>query len=225
MDPTSQTHPHGCGPCYPWISNWISIHCRYWHSPLPGAALEGEAVGGIVGPKWTIQARTHPTVSQILKEIPSSDVVHFACHGLSDPTDPAQSHLLLQKGDGENETVDRLTVSALLEANTKAASWLAYLSACSTAQVKTRALVDESLHLTSAFQMAGFAHVIGSLHPADDEICVQIAKHFYSFLVNVEDGTDPDRAVAEGLNFAVLQVADKYPGSPEKWAQFIHQGA
>jgi hypothetical protein len=40
MDPTFQTHPHGCGPCYPWISNWISIHCRHWRTRCKGKDVE-----------------------------------------------------------------------------------------------------------------------------------------------------------------------------------------
>ncbi|KAG9566037.1 hypothetical protein KCU71_g6227, partial [Aureobasidium melanogenum] len=197
------------------------------HSALAGASLEEEAVRSVVGKKWTVKAKAYPTASQVLEEVLSSDIVHLACHGWSDPTDPAQSHLLLQngEGDGEDKTVDRLTVSALLEANTKAASWIAYLSACSTAEVKMRALADESLHLTSAFQLAGFAHVIGSLRPADDAICVQVATHFYSYLVENENRRDRNRAVAEALNFAVRQIAKEHPDNPEIWAPFIHLGA
>lgn len=88
-----------------------------------------------------------------------------------------------------------------------------------------RTLADESLHLTSAFQMAGFAHVIGSLQPADDEICVQVAKLFYSFLADVKDSTDLNRSVPEALNYAVRQIAKEHPDRPDLWALFIHLGA
>lgn len=72
--------------------------------------------------------------------------------------------------------------------------------------------------------MAGFAHVIDSLRPADDAICGQVAKHFYSFLIDKEDSIDQNRVVAEGLNYATLQVAKMHPKNPEMWAQFIYQG-
>jgi len=42
---------------------------------------------------------------------------------------------------------------------------LAYLSACSTA-VTGPELADESVHIVSAFQLAGYQHVIGTLWPA-----------------------------------------------------------
>lgn len=44
---------------------------------------------------------------------------------------------------------------------------LAFLSACTTA-VGSAGLPDEAIHLTSAFQLAGYAHVIGTLWPAAD---------------------------------------------------------
>lgn len=152
------------------------------HSALEGVSREEKAIASIVGQKCSVTPLAHPTARQVLNEIGGSSMVQFACHGHPDPLDLAQSHLLLQKENGEATTVDRLTRSALLDATTKAESWLADMSACSTAEVKMEVLADESLHLTSAFQMAGLAHVIGSLLPADDETCVQIAKHFYSFL-------------------------------------------
>lgn len=195
------------------------------HSALAGASLEADVVRGAVSKEWAVKSQVHPTASQVLEKILGSDVVHFACHGSPDPTDPSQSHLLLQKNDGEDKTVDRLTLSTLLEANAKAGSWLAYLSACSTAEIKVKSLTDESLHLTSAFQMAGFAHVIGSLRPSDDAICVQVAKHYYSFLIEEKGSKDQNRVVAEGLNYATLQVSKMHPNNPEMWAQFIHQGA
>ena len=86
-------------------------------------------------------------------------------------------------------------------------------------------LADETLHLTSAFQMAGFAHVIGSLRPADDLICVQVANFFYSSLVDSGGSKDPNRAVSEALNYAVGQVAMEHPDNPDLWAPSIHLGA
>lgn len=87
------------------------------------------------------------------------------------------------------------------------------LTACSTAEVKMQLLADETLHLTSAFQMAGFAHVIGSLRPADDLICVQVANFFYSSLVDSGGSKDPNRAVSEAL-IHVTTPGSNDSGSP-----------
>jgi hypothetical protein len=58
---------------------------------------------------------------------------------------------------------------------------LAYLSACSTAHGGTR-LTDEALHLASAFQMAGYWHVIATLWPLSDHAAATAAAAFYDYL-------------------------------------------
>lgn len=49
---------------------------------------------------------------------------------------------------------------------------LAYQSACETALTGKARLLDEAIHLTSAFQLADYPHVIGTPWPIDDEIAV-----------------------------------------------------
>ena len=56
---------------------------------------------------------------------------------------------------------------------------LAYISACSTVDIKVATLADENLHIASAFQLAGFRHVVASLWPHKDELCLEIAAKFY----------------------------------------------
>jgi hypothetical protein len=73
--------------------------------------------------------------------------------------------------------------------------------------------------------MAGYAHVIGSLRPANDAICVQVAKYFYASLIEKEDGVDQNKVVAEALNLAILQIVEGLPDNPEMWAPFVHLGA
>jgi len=187
---------------------------------LSGAKIEGEAIRDVVGKTWTFKLQEHPTALQVLNEIPRSGIVHFACHGSSDPTNPLESHLILQKGNN----IDKLTVSALLDANAGTQSWIAYLSACSTAEVRTKALSDESLHLNSAFQMIGFPHVIGSLRPANDEICVKVARYFYTSLFGLESTLKPNWTVAEALHCAIAQISREHPDHPEVWEPFIHVG-
>ncbi len=119
--------------------------------------------------------------------------------------------------------MDELTVSQISKRNTLGQTWIAYLSACSTAGVETKLLADECLHLAGGFQVAGFAHVIGSLWPANDGICVSLATSFYRCLT--KDGTKrSNRAVAEALGNAILEIRSEFP-DPELWAPFIHSGA
>ncbi|PWY96571.1 hypothetical protein BO94DRAFT_592448 [Aspergillus sclerotioniger CBS 115572] len=134
-------------------------------------------------------------------------MVHFACHGYSDPTNPTDSHLLLQKRGESGMVPDQLKVSTLLDTNVVSRAWIAYLSACSTAEVKDQSLRNESLKITNGFLAAGFSHVVGSLWSADDEVCVDMAASFYEALVRRRaSSADPNKAVAEAVRDATLQI-------------------
>jgi CHAT domain-containing protein len=102
---------------------------------------------------------------------------------------------------------------------------IAYLSACSTAEIKLHALVDESIHLASTFLLTGFPHVIGTLWPAQDTAAVEVAKEFYKELFQV-DG-ERNSSVAYGLHEAVLRLRNAEMNSLDilKWATFIHIGS
>lgn len=50
------------------------------------------------------------------------------------------------------------------------------LMACSTAEVRASRLAD-GLHPANAFQVAGFAHVMGPLWSADNDVCVRRRSH------------------------------------------------
>ena len=119
--------------------------------------------------------------------------------------------------------MDELTVSQISTRNLSGQTWIAYLSAYSTARVETKLLADECLHLASGFQVAGFAHVIGSLWRANDDICDLLAGSFYRSLTN--SGTKRSKgAVAEALRNAILEIRTESQDR-ELWAPFIHSGA
>ncbi|ROQ94229.1 tetratricopeptide repeat protein [Streptomyces sp. 2132.2] len=167
-----------------------------------------------------------PTKANVLAHLPRCAVAHFACHGTSDPADPSQSRLLLHDHAVAPLTVGSLAPVALDHAR------LAYLSACRTAAIDTADLLDEAIHLTSAFQLAGFPHVIGTLWEIDDQIAVRIARAFYDGLRTDSGRIDPDRA-ARALHSAVRRVRDGHdlpPGydrrrAPLLWAAHLHAGA
>jgi CHAT domain-containing protein len=161
----------------------------------------------------------------VLKSIAGSDIIHFACHGSSDSTKPSDSHLLLRKSSASGPVVDRLTVSDISKVETLGRARVAYLSACSTAEVKATRLADESLHIAGAFQVAGFAHVIGSLRPVDDDASIRVAKHLYEELSSTGKVQHPTQAVAAALRSAVLQLRSESPYDPSLWAAYIHSGA
>ena len=122
---------------------------------------------------------------------------HFAGHGLTDESDPTKSSLVL-----EDWKDDPLTVADFLEVDLhQNPPSLAYLSACGTSQINSDKLVDEAIHLVSAFQLAGFRHVIGTLWEVNDKICVTVARSIYTGII--ESAMD-DQSICRALHKALL---------------------
>lgn len=197
------------------VSEEAALLCGLLPEPTllmaPGAEADGMTVPG---------PETRPTKARVLKALSDSGIVHFACHGAHDPDDPSQSLLLLH--DHER---DPLTVASLAGMKTDSAQ-LAYLSACRTAFMESVELIDEAIHLTSAFQLAGFPHVIGTLWEINDEVASHMAADFYAELGGVTDqhaDLDTD-AAARALHHTVRKVRDRYPKSPYLWAAHLHAG-
>ncbi|WP_052390313.1 CHAT domain-containing protein [Streptomyces sp. NRRL B-24484] len=175
-----------------------------------------------------VSAGALPTRDHVLAQLPHCSIAHFACHGFSDPADPSRSLMLLHDFAQAPLTVGSLASVALDEAR------LAYLSACRTAAIDNSELLDEAIHLTSAFQLAGFPHVIGTLWEIDDQVAVTVASLFYAGLGAGRASPDPDRA-ARALHQAVRRVRDGYGlpphlnlnlnGAPRLWAAYLHVGA
>lgn len=169
-----------------------------------------------VMPILPVQSLLHPSCNKVLQKLSQCDMAHFACHGVSDPNDPSNSYLILQRpgeDPGSLPIADKLTVQQISD-STLGRARIAYLSACSTAENRAERLADEVIHLASGFQVAGFPHVIGSLWPSDDTVCVKVARMFYQRI-----------AVASALHDAVMEIRTRWPKQPLLWAQYIHIGA
>ncbi len=193
--------------------------------PLQGATVEASEITAAVGPSISVEPLEYPDVATVMTRLQQCDIAHFACHGVSNPVDPSESGLILQTAT-EEPRQDILNVRIACQAHLAHAK-IAYLSACSTAQNRAVRLSDEVLHVVSGFQVAGFRHVVGCLWPSDDNVCVEVAKSFYSELSqNGSIGYD-DRAVAFALHKAVVKIreSDQYRKRPLLWAQFVHFGA
>jgi CHAT domain-containing protein len=191
---------------------------------LPGVENESNSISKICDGFYACTELWEPTASAVLKSIVKSEIVHFACHGMSHVGDPSKSHLLLQKAGDSGPVVDELTVSKLLSVEDASLAWIAYVSACSTAQISASKLADEGIHISSALQIAGFAHVIGSLWRVDDGVCVKVASKFYKALIESQSQQLCNRAVAEALRSAVLNVRAQNL-ELWKWGAYIHSGA
>jgi CHAT domain-containing protein len=99
---------------------------------------------------------------------------------------------------------------------------LAYLSACETAVNANIQLLDEPIHLASAFHLAGFPRVVGTLWAISDSIAARVSQDFYDTVLAAGSGFD-DSAIA--LHHAVLEARKAARSMPSIWASFIHLGA
>ncbi|KAH6972860.1 CHAT domain-containing protein, partial [Ilyonectria sp. MPI-CAGE-AT-0026] len=172
-------------------------------NPLSNAEDERKEVHRICIEMGLHSVPLQPFRDEVLSALQDCKVFHFAGHGNSCQGDPLQSHLLLQ--DWEKSP---LTVERMMGTNVGSTSpFLAYLSACRTGQIRHEASVDESIHLMTAFQLAGFRHVVGTLWEVDDEQCVSIAKSMYEFL---QQNGIRDSSVSSGLHQALRESRDEW---------------
>ncbi|PSN70888.1 hypothetical protein BS50DRAFT_477465, partial [Corynespora cassiicola Philippines] len=160
-----------------------------------------------------------PSRNEILDTLSPFSFVHLACHGVSMLQDPSRSGIVLLNDDKDQAFI--LTVADLEKVDLEAA-FIAYLSACSTAEIGSGKLRDEAIHLTNSFQMIGFPHVIGSIWPAYDRAAGEIASGFYKGLTAAEDIT-AEGVVAKALHDAMLEFRSK-ENDVAKWGPFVHVG-
>lgn len=137
-----------------------------------------------------------PSAVQVLKQLRSYNAVHLACHGTVDNKDPSGSHLLLLKDDGSN-TVDNMTVGE----------------------------VSETIHIASAFQLAGINHILATMWNAHTQTCKEVSTNFYSILFDGQASFKGHQKVGMALHLAIKKAREKNRGQPLRWAPFIHMGA
>lgn len=179
------------------------------------------------------------TVQNVLSHLPTSHIVHFACHGKQNATAPLESGLILHGGH-------RLTVKAIMKQQIPSAS-LAFLSACETA-MGAEGLPDEAMHLAASLLFAGFRSVVATMwfvvllkffqylahctrdRSISDEDGPEVTDSFYEHLFTGSqtsriDGTQPqtiDAALALHLSVAKLRASGHC--SFIRWVPFIHMG-
>jgi CHAT domain-containing protein len=150
-------------------------------SDLPHLAQEAAAVADRLGDLWLADGAA--TRAALLREAPNYPVIHFACHGCFDPTDPLASGLDLADG--------RLTAADILR-DWRLNAELVALSGCETGQSRVHR-GDELIGLTRAFIAAGTPSVLVSLWPVADISTRLLMERFYDRLLQ---GDAPARALA-----------------------------
>lgn len=193
---------------------------------LASAKEEVETVKAMLGSAGTVSGEM-PTKQDLSDHLKDCTIFHFSGHGTSSRDNPSKSYLTLNRSSF-------LTVSDLLALKLYLKPpFLATLSACETGDLGDRALGDEGIHMISAFQLAGFSHVIGSLWSVTDGFTTAINRDIYSA---IKSKGFSDESVALSLHNALhnaRQIAsDLYRnvdpnggiGNPFLWGSFIHVG-
>jgi tetratricopeptide (TPR) repeat protein len=185
---------------------------------LPAAAAEASQLTALLqAAGTTVLSGAQATCDSVLGALPVHHVAHFACHAVSDPAEPGASHLLLH-----DHATHPLTVSSIARLHLPAAD-LAYLSACSTTVTSLR-LADEAVHLTAAFQVAGYRNVIGTLWPVGDRTATRIATEVFTFLTDSGKRPPATARTAVALHHATRRLRDEHLDLPFLWAGHIHAG-
>ncbi|MEU5554065.1 CHAT domain-containing protein [Micromonospora sp. NPDC047793] len=173
---------------------------------LASVRTEAEAVAAALTAPVVRLSDGDATRARVVHSLTGSGRAHFACHARTDPASPSDSRLDLADGPLRIRDIAALRVPR---------GNLAYLSACTTALGSGR-LPDETIHLSSAFQVAGFPTVIGTLWRVPDKPTAEMATAIYAALAT----HTPARAV----NLAARQARDRYRDNPYEWAAFVHSG-
>jgi CHAT domain-containing protein len=162
---------------------------------LPFAEYECEQIearwgGARAQVLWREQGTRHA----VLENAASAHLLHFACHGVYDLTNPLESPLLLANGE-------TLTLGAMLEQLNLPHAQLVVLSACETALVDPEELADEHFGLALGPLYAGAPTAWGTLWAVSDVATGLLMGKAYELL-------QAGRSKAEALREAQLWLRD-----------------
>jgi CHAT domain-containing protein len=172
---------------------------------------EFAAIEGVAGLSSSRMFGKDALPDRVLSAMAKRSWVHISCHGLLDQMQPTESYFQL-------DCEEKLMVSEIIKFRFPNAE-LAFLSACHTASGGI-VLIDEALHLASAFQFSGFESIIGTMWEMWDDEAPELARDFYSYLM---DHGGSYRNSARALAYAIKQMR-KRGSHPGRWAMLIHAG-
>ncbi|MFD0024691.1 CHAT domain-containing protein [Streptomyces sp. NPDC058382] len=202
-------------PSGPRVPLTVTMSSTRGAGPLSGAEAEARMVRDLF-PGTVRLSDAEATRERVLNALPHHAWAHFACHTLSDPDVPSRGGLVLH--DHHRQPLSVEDVSGLDLGSPE----LAYLSSCDTARTAPRH-ADEAIHLASAFQLAGYRHVIATLWPVEDEVSSVFAERVYAELAEAVRHDAPIDAAA-AVHRATLAVRALCPNRPQFWASHLHVG-
>jgi hypothetical protein len=127
------------------------------YSSLPGTREELRNIEAHVATGNLIRLgipESPASVERVFSHLSHISIVHFACHGIQDVSNPLGSAFVLEDGE-------MLNVSQIMKQEMPNAS-LAFLSACQTS-MGDDTLPDEAIHLAASLLFAGFRGTVATM--------------------------------------------------------------
>lgn len=158
------------------------------HSPLR-MAVEVETTINYVRGKASTTRLDHPRAAAVLDVLPSHQVVHFTCHGVSDDKHPPQSRLLLLQGGATAQSHRRIDWQSGT-GNLQDPLSKPYLKPTSNRHKlhifrlapppRTLRLYPTSHYILQAvFKLAGFSHVLVTQWTSNGKACLGVTSDLY----------------------------------------------
>ena len=193
----------------PWVEEVTNSKGERILDPLPFARKEVEMIGRILN--VTPITGKQATKREVLKELSSVALVHFATHGRMETGEIALTPDPKRRSRIPTKEDYILTIADVL--NVKLRARLVVLSCCHSGrgEIKDEGVVG----IARAFMGAGARSALVSLWAIDDEATLKFMESFYHHLIE-------GRRASESLNLAMknLRESDKY-SDVKYWAPFV----
>jgi hypothetical protein len=186
------------------------------HQQLRKTGEETSLVMRYIESSMPVKVLTDPAQKDVLSILSAYKILHFNCHGVSDPNDPSKSRLLLRDWKRNPLTFRHLSQLQLTGCR------LAYLSACETARNINVPLSNESIHLAAGFQLAGVSTVIATAWEIYEDDSLEVVEMVYKYLSEGTGQLKYERC-AEALHNALRNLRDGGK-RPLDWGAYILYG-
>jgi hypothetical protein len=180
---------------------------------LPAASAEVRMLADLFPGAVTRREGSMTDRRTVLADMARHSRLHLACHAVADPVHPSRSRILL--ADHRDHP---LTAADIARLELPGADF-AFLSACETG-LTAAALADESVHLGSALQVAGYRHVVATLWAVADRPAARLSRDVWTAVAQEGDSA----RVPYAVHAAVRRLRQRYPRRPWAWAAHVHLG-
>ena len=175
--------------------------------PLPGARMEAEMIGRLLGVEALLGKDA--TKQAVLERMHSVSLIHFAAHGYEERGEIALSPIS-SCGTPHEEPDYLLTMAEISQVRLTAK--LVVLSCCHSARGQVRA--EGVVGIARAFLASGARAVLAALWAVEDKATMQFMNHFYEHLVRGE-------SASESLHQAMKWMRENRFSDVKQWAPFM----